>query len=606
MNKKQKKIVSVVGIIIVLLALLGVSYAYFLTRIQGNTNEKSISVTTADLKLVYNDGTDGVINFNDNTFVPGTYLGKKTFTVANEGNARVSYGLYLENIINKLTLGGLVYKVHCESNIAGNTCNGVNETDYPKFDSKIISNSIEINEVHTYTLELEYKELNIDQSDDMNKKIEGKLQIHALDNVFDIIGSVEDSNSDDILILISDNDSYTSQISNKLFKFSGVKPGLYSLKLKTSTGETDIINNINITLGTEFNISGNNLTITKYTEGVDANLNITQKTITFSNATSNLFTSAQPGTLLYAIGKNNHVTNVTTVGQSTTEGDSVMGITDDQYSETGFGTSYYFRGNVKNNFVTFGNMCFRIVRVQGDENIKLVLADENNPCGENSTIGYSTEKTDSAFVGEKKSFTRDGGLKWLDGGSVYYFENDYPTAQYTFNGVDLDKTKMVNNNWCDDVSKNNIFYYGNIQGGYIETPNKDECPNCGEYYYYNGFYRINTPSLKCDFEGAGNSKSKFNQSYVGLLTSDEMVFAGMSKETSVTYLNTNAELEYFTYNMHSDNTPGGHFGIFINNGKLSTHSASPNNSRIRPSIVLNKNVAISSGDGTQSNPYVVE
>ena len=44
MNKKQKIIVSIVGIAIVSLSLLGLTYAYFLTRIQGNTNTKSISL----------------------------------------------------------------------------------------------------------------------------------------------------------------------------------------------------------------------------------------------------------------------------------------------------------------------------------------------------------------------------------------------------------------------------------------------------------------------------------------------------------------------------------------------------------------------------------
>ena len=41
----------------ILLILLGLTYAYFLTRIQGNVNNKSISVTIAELKLVYVDGT---------------------------------------------------------------------------------------------------------------------------------------------------------------------------------------------------------------------------------------------------------------------------------------------------------------------------------------------------------------------------------------------------------------------------------------------------------------------------------------------------------------------------------------------------------------------
>ena len=60
MNRRQKIIVSVVGIFIVLLALVGITYGYFLTRIQGNTNTTSITVTTADLKLVYGDG-NGVL-----------------------------------------------------------------------------------------------------------------------------------------------------------------------------------------------------------------------------------------------------------------------------------------------------------------------------------------------------------------------------------------------------------------------------------------------------------------------------------------------------------------------------------------------------------------
>ena len=60
MNRKQKIIISVTGIFIVLLILVGLTYAYFLTRIQGNTNTKSISVTTANLVLEYGENTNVV------------------------------------------------------------------------------------------------------------------------------------------------------------------------------------------------------------------------------------------------------------------------------------------------------------------------------------------------------------------------------------------------------------------------------------------------------------------------------------------------------------------------------------------------------------------
>ena len=100
MNRRQKIIVSVVGIFIVILALVGITYGYFLTRIQGNTNTTSISVTTADLKLVYSDGDGAIVAEN---IVPDTIIDEKTFTVTNEGNAVVSnFNIYLENVVNQL------------------------------------------------------------------------------------------------------------------------------------------------------------------------------------------------------------------------------------------------------------------------------------------------------------------------------------------------------------------------------------------------------------------------------------------------------------------------------------------------------------------------
>ena len=56
MNCKPKKIVSVAGIFLVLMILVGLTYGYFLTKISGNTNISSINVTTAYLALKYDDG----------------------------------------------------------------------------------------------------------------------------------------------------------------------------------------------------------------------------------------------------------------------------------------------------------------------------------------------------------------------------------------------------------------------------------------------------------------------------------------------------------------------------------------------------------------------
>ena len=96
MNRRQKIIVSVVGIFIVLLALVGLTYAYFLTQVKGNTN-KSISVTTANLRLVYG-GDDGSIIGDNEIIEPDTTFAPKTFTVTNEGNEKIdSYAVVIEN-----------------------------------------------------------------------------------------------------------------------------------------------------------------------------------------------------------------------------------------------------------------------------------------------------------------------------------------------------------------------------------------------------------------------------------------------------------------------------------------------------------------------------
>ena len=61
MSKKAKIIVSISGIVLVMLILVGLTYAYFLTRIHGNTNNKSISVTTANLELTYGDNSAEIL-----------------------------------------------------------------------------------------------------------------------------------------------------------------------------------------------------------------------------------------------------------------------------------------------------------------------------------------------------------------------------------------------------------------------------------------------------------------------------------------------------------------------------------------------------------------
>ena len=140
MNKRQKIIVSITGIFIVMLILVGLTYAYFLTRIQGNTNERSISVTTANLALVYNDG-NGSLDVVD-LIEPGTVVSEKTFTVTNAGNATVTYGVFLEELINTFErTNDLELIITCSSSVSGKICAGYDDAMLTENDM-VLSNSI--------------------------------------------------------------------------------------------------------------------------------------------------------------------------------------------------------------------------------------------------------------------------------------------------------------------------------------------------------------------------------------------------------------------------------------------------------------------------------
>ena len=233
MSRKNKIIVSVVGIFIILLAMLGITYGYFLTRITGNTKDNSILITTANLRLVYDDGT-GEINVSN--IHPGDTVYTKTFTVANEGNSEVGYEVHLENVINKFEHDeDLMFKIVCESNIDGNSCNGYDST-YPLSNVKLITNKIapvsETNEreIHTYTVSLQFKDDGTDQSNDMGKILQGKFNIYDPNDIVSLTGTVTNAQSNYYVEVQST--PVVSQIINGKYFINGVTPGNHTLYIK--------------------------------------------------------------------------------------------------------------------------------------------------------------------------------------------------------------------------------------------------------------------------------------------------------------------------------------------------------------------------------------
>lgn len=293
MSKKQKIIVSLVGIFLVLITLIGITYAYFVTQIQGNTNDADVIISAANLMLRYTDG-NGLIE-PEEKIMPGTTIESKTFSVENLGTLTIeNYGVYIENILNeferpqdlKLTLRCEIFDLE-ESTYLEDNCNGLTDSTYPIMNSMIVSNSIDINTRHDYTLIIEYKnETEIDQSNDMNKTIKGKIQIHDNNDSINITGEVTNAAEGDYVVL-GDN-KQISRIVNGEYKIVGLAPDYYTLHIKndskdangnvitTNKGSLDFM----VEKGAEIKIENNILYTTENVEDILLNLTNNGTTIT--------------------------------------------------------------------------------------------------------------------------------------------------------------------------------------------------------------------------------------------------------------------------------------------------------------------------------------
>ena len=286
-----------------------------------------------------------------------------------------------------------------------------------------------------------------------------------------------------------------------------------------------------------------------------------------------------------------------------------------------YGTSYYFRGAVKNNYVQFANKCWRIVRVGGDGSVKLILHNENtmgvaNPCNSanNSTDAafarYSGTTYKSAFNTNNDDNAYVGFMYGIPNSSTYAatHENTNKSTILTNletwynNNLKTYESVIDNSVWCNDKTNvtdttynpwrltpnglgyaKNVTYYGALQR-LVST--SDSAGGTG-------------PSLKCNGEF-----SKIN-SKVGLITADELAFAGYAYglQNTLTYLQENATDTYWWSLSPAFYIDVIGANVWYVNGSTGVRSVNDSGA-VRPSISLKPSTNVS-GDGTSSSPYII-
>ena len=312
-----------------------------------------------------------------------------------------------------------------------------------------------------------------------------------------------------------------------------------------------------------------------------------------------------------------------------------------------FGISYYFRGRTSYNYVSFAGFNWQVVRINGDGSVKLLKVDKIGNSNYNSTQ-YLT--TDIGYMYGLSETTDENRCLILENNNVVVGTNTnetsctstsvkgkWTTTAYEATHVNL-KSSLIKNvidEWyltdisgkLDDNNRPYKEYLADILFCNDKTPMEGYTGyDNTQTTYYEGHDRIRNskPSLIC----AKNSKYNYSRFTVneqvlkngnktngdldypiGLLTADELIYAGLTfsnESASNTFIvnsgwTLTAEGFYVSdtskYSMmfHSNDNPYALWSNATANGKKV----------VRPVINLKKEILVSGGDGTSSNPYTV-
>ena len=260
--------------------------------------------------------------------------------------------------------------------------------------------------------------------------------------------------------------------------------------------------------------------------------------------------------------------------------------------------TYYFAGNVTNNYVSFGGYYWRIVRINEDDSVRLIYA------------GRGTGDT-SAFISTSQDF-----YNWSSITCVGYMNTNseqHGTGSNSSIKIVVDNWYADNLNSFDDYISKTAIYCNDrttVDGRWAT------------YYtsiYHSGYSRLVTgksPTYICS-----NSNDRFTASAstgngaltypIGLITADEVAYAGglWGTNNSSYYIAQNATSGASYWWTMSPYAYLEYANIFVVSGSYNIGLLSENDVfgdfGVRPVISLKSCVQYNSGDGTASNPYTV-
>ena len=514
-KKRNIKVILIVGLIVLLVGVIGVTFAFFST---GGMQETANTFQSGCLNISLTDASSSInlSNIYPITDIEGLDGTSYDFTITNTCSTDANYQINLESIKEQTdSLNADYIKVSLSSNTVDNVISilGDNTSVTPEVDGayeayNLYTGTLSANEEKTYHLKL-WLDYDATKEVAANKTYSSKINV---------VANPEIQVTDDLEATFAiDGTTLTSTLTNNV---------------TSATYCTTTDNICNPTTSTT--ISNNSYIVElegkEEAQMVCTKLNGASKVICSNPLTIKLSPSKETLAKL-GLTVSEGTPDFSKTAQASCNDNSTCEETNGIYKgENDYGTTYYWRGAVDNNWVSFAGFYWRIIRINGDGTIRLIYTGTSSSSTSDDTIGTSTFSINSST----------------------YNDNDYVGYMYTIGSLrgtsDESGIKKVLDNWYIDNIENeekNIHYGQYIDGnaGFCgdRTPSTSSSSSNGQggiettTTYYGSYIRLYTnksPNFKCTNMGdlyttVGSNDGNQALDYpIGLITADEVAFAG--------------------------------------------------------------------------------
>ena len=606
MEKKSKKIWIIGGLVLCLVAVIGITFAFFST---GGTQDTANTFTSGCLNIELTDASSSIklTNTYPISDVEGVDSTSYDFTIRNTCDTPTNYSINLESLNQSSnSLNADYIKVSLSSNTFDNVISklSTNTKATPELDGAyeaytLYTGNLGANETKTYHLKLwiDY-DATVEQA--ANKTYSSKINVIANPET-EVVDTLEAT-------FTLDDKTLTSSLSNNVTSATYCTTTTNICEPTT----TATITNNSYTVELEEN-DNNQMVCTK--------LNGTSKVIC-SNGLEIKRISAKDYILAYEGGAEaieaKEAPDFSKTAQANCDGIENCEETNGMYAaKDDYGTSYYYRGAVDNNWFQFGTnssgqpLYWKIVRINGDGSIRLIYNGTSTETYGSSTVietsqVFNSSYNNNMYVGYMYESNQVHGL--VESSDIKNVLDEW----YIDNLADEADKIDGNAGFCGDRYPSTSSSSSNGSGGTGTTQT-----------YYGAYIRLmnsKNPNFKCTDKdndlyttpgsSKGNGALKVSNdderpTPIGLITADEVAFAGGvygSNNTSY-YLYNNANYWTMSPSYYSSSNGARVFRV-LSSGFLYSWGVDDTTPGVRPVINIRSNVELT-GTGSQDNPFKV-